>query len=352
MTLGNPYSIYYIDWLDNFSQTQYKSLSKKFDIQIVEMRDSMADVYRHCASISPTEYFFLLNGATDYTNFDFNYELLPWESQYLHVFGSGTWLGSKDHARRCGTDIKYIEAYPDLHFVKTDLSIPKQLLDIVYISNGEPLAEQNYQHLLKHAKAGNKIHRVDKVNGRTEAYQAAARVSNTPWFFAVFAKLEVNPAFDWTWLPDADSGPEHYVFNATNPINNLVYGHMAMIAYNKMLTLTTDTPGLDFTLSKPHKSIPLLSGTARYDQDPVVTWRTAFREVIKLRNFLKQDEDPDALYKIRCWESVGQGDYGLWSIHGADDANEYFDNCMGEHDRLKLTYEWTWLDQYFKTKYY
>ena len=351
MNLGIPYNVFYVDWLDQASQDQYKTLSEKYNAMKVPFLGNMADTYRHCAQLSSTEWFFLLNGSTDYSNFDFNYYLDPWQAQYLHVFGNGTWLGSKSHAARMDPNENYIEAFSDLHFVKADLKPTCNLLDIVYISNGEPLAEYHYQYLLKTVKTKNKIHRIDRINGRTEAYKAAATASTTPWFFTVFAKLEVNPAFDWTWLPEADAGPEHYVFLATNPVNNLCYGHMAMIAYNKMLTLETDSTGLDFTMSKPHRTIPVISGTARYDQNEIVTWRTAFREVIKLKEHLKYRQDPDASHKVHSWVSVGYGPYGEWSIRGADDAMEYFDQVQGNFEMLKLSYNWQWLDQYFKRKY-
>ena len=351
MNRGSPYSIYYIDWLDQHSTDQYSRLSKEFKVQRVDLLDNMADTYRYCASISPTPWFFLLNGLTDYTDFDFNYVIDPSQDRYMHVFGSGTWLGSKDHALRVDPKIKYIEAFPDLHFVETKLAPYHQLLDIVYISNGEPLAEYHYQFLTKTVKTGNKIHRIDRVNGRSEAYKAAARSSTTPWFFTVFAKLEVDPNFDWTWYPDYETGPEHYIFHAINPVNNLSYGHMAMIAYNKMLTLSTDQPGLDFTMSKPNRVVPLNSGIAKFNQDPIVTWRTAFREVLKLKSFLKDNEDPAAMIKIDAWLARGEGTYGEWSIRGADDAVEYFDICRGDPDRIKLSYEWAWLDGYFKRKY-
>ena len=42
--------------------------------------------------------------------------------------------------------------------------------------------------------------------------------------------------------------PKHYIFDAKNPVNGLVYGHQAMIAYNKKLTLDNYGYGLDFTL--------------------------------------------------------------------------------------------------------
>jgi hypothetical protein len=234
-------------------------------------------------------------------------------------------------------------------------------LDIVYISNGEPDAERWYEHLCNLLNRettpfprlwhNNTIKRVDKVNGRMAAYKAAAEASDTPWFFAVFAKLEVDAGFDWDWQPDYFQEPKHYIFNAKNPVNGLVYGHQAMIAYNKQLVLDTIESGLDFTLSKAHEVVPILSGVAHYDQDAWTTWRTAFREVIKLRHFTHVDTNVEAEFRLKKWLTVGNGEYGQWSIQGAQDAVEYYESVGGDYDQLMLSYEWSWLKLYYDTKY-
>ena len=66
-----------------------------------------------------------------------------------------------------------------------------QPLDIVYLSNGEPDAEEHWKQLQLFTNSSQVIHRVDGVKGRVAAYRAAANASTTPWFFAVFAKLQV-----------------------------------------------------------------------------------------------------------------------------------------------------------------
>ena len=230
-------------------------------------------------------------------------------------------------------------------------TLQDQPLDIVFISNGESNAEGNWL-LLKDALRGcrNQIHRVDGVNGRVAAYQAAARASTTPWFFAVFAKLEVVAAFPWMeWMPDRMQQPKHYIFHARNPVNRLEYGHMAMIAYNRELVLAnTAAPGLDFTLDQAHEVVPIVSGTAHYDSDPWMTWRTAFREVIKLRHSLPDVENE---YRLEQWLNVGHGVNGHWSTQGARDALEYYDAVGGDFAELRKSYEWQWLATYALLKH-
>jgi hypothetical protein len=217
-------------------------------------------------------------------------------------------------------------------------------LDIVFIDNNEPNAETNYNHLCDSAKLNwtNRLHRSSGVNGRVAAYCAAAELSTTPWFFAVFAKLQINWSFDWAWQPDRLQEPKHYIFHAKNPVNGLEYGHQAMIAYNRELVLNNSAPGLDFTLDQEHEVVPILSGVANYHYDAWTCWRTAFRECIKLKASLPDVENE---YRLSQWLTKDTTD-GQWSMKGAEDAIEYYNAVGGDFTELKKSYDWAWLASY------
>ena len=237
----------------------------------------------------------------------------------------------------------------DYPYIKTASRLAKSNpLDIVFLSNGEACADENYEHLLQITKGlPNRIVRVDGVKGRVQAYHAAAEASNTPWMLTVFAKLKVNAKFDFNWQPDRLQIPKHYMFLAKNPVNGLIYGHQGMIAYNKEMTLANEGHGLDFTLDSPHETIEILSGTAMYNTDAWSTWRTAFREVIKL----KKDGSEISLQRLDAWLTKGDGEFGSYSIDGAVDGIAYFDKVKGKVDKLRLSYEWDWLKKQFNKKY-
>jgi hypothetical protein len=232
---------------------------------------------------------------------------------------------------------------------RTHRMLKEQPLDIVFISNGEPNAKSNYlqmtMYLANESRYTNRVHVVEGVNGRVAAYHAAARASTTPWFFAVFAKLEVNQRFDWTWQPDRMQQPKHYIFHAGNPVNGLVYGHQAMIAYNRQLALENTGVGLDFTLDQAHEVVPIVSGTAMYAETPWMAWRTAFREALKLRASLPDVENE---YRLKVWlkEDSGTIANGHWSHKGAQDAVEFYEEVKGDPTELKKSYEWAWLATY------
>lgn len=242
---------------------------------------------------------------------------------------------------------KQVYDYP--HILKTQRHMfDDPPLDIVFISNGEVNADYNYEKLKFYAGNRNRVKRVDRVNGRVAAYHAAAEASNTPWFFAVFAKLEVAPEFDWSWQPDRLQQAKHYIFHARNPVNGLEYGHQAMIAYNKTLTLANQGTGLDFTLDSEHEVVPILSGTAHYHNDPWMCWRTAFRECIKLR----AATDVESEYRLKQWlKENNSDDYVKWSHIGAQDAVEYYESVDGDLSELRKSYDWAWLASYAFVKH-
>ena len=239
-------------------------------------------------------------------------------------------------------DFPFIVTHPELY-------VSDDLLDIVYISNGECDAERWYNHLLRcTAKDDNSpkqtIHRVTGKLVR-ETLLAAAKVSTTKWFFVVTAKLEVDPNFDFSWQPDYLQEPRHYMFNAKNPLNGLEYCHQSCVAYNKNLVLATGDSGAAVT--PKYDIIDVLSGVAHFNTDPQATWSTAFRECVKL----KAATDNASRDRLSVWTTVAEGEHAEWSLRGANDAVEYYDSAARDPQSLMLSFERKWLDKYYAAKY-
>jgi len=240
--------------------------------------------------------------------------------------------------------------YPYIN--KTQKHLIQELpLDIVFLSNGEDNADHNWERLKQVVPQHSQLHRINGIQGRVQSQHAAAAVCQTPFYFFVPAKLFVNDQFDWNWQPDRLQAPKHYIFNAKNPVTGLEYGHQAMVAYNKKLVLATTGTALDFTLEQAHEVVPILSGTAYYAQTPVSAWRTAFREVIKLRAGLP---DVESEYRLDRWLNFNNTNQHIvneeWSRLGAQDAMEYYDAVQGNFDQLCKSYEWSWLASYAMLK--
>jgi hypothetical protein len=246
-----------------------------------------------------------------------------------------------------------------VHYVKTQLydypwidKTQKHLhqekpLDVIFISNGEPMAEDNWKNLLELCP---RARRSDGVNGREAAYKAAAELSDTAWFFAVFAKTEVLPTFKFDFQPDRLQEPKHYIFHSRNPLNGLEYGAMNINLYNKQLTLDT-VPGLDFTLSALHTVVPVVASISRFNTDPWVTWRSSFREVLKLKLEVDNGAGAEIQHRLRVWCTRAEGDNAEHCLMGATDAIEYYNQVGGDYEKLKLSFDWAWLKEYYYSKY-
>jgi hypothetical protein len=329
-----------LEWYDvNFVDT---SVPRRPMPVIVHDFDSQAQAVQTHAWAGPLALF---------TNYDFvsgNLATVPlWRTETKTIVPLSQGATSVIVPKTAVGDIK-TQLYDYPYIDRTHRMLKEQPLDIVFISNGENEAEYLYQHLVN-AVGGNslvdgnyRIKRVENVKGRVAAYHAAAETSTTPWFFAVFAKLQVNKEFDWNWQPDRMQQAKHYIFHAKNPINGLVYGHQAMIAYNKELALANTGVGLDFTLDQAHEVVPILSGTANYYTNNWMCWRTAFREALKLKASLPDVENE---YRLEQWLTIDTG-AGSWSSKGAQDAVEFYEEVKGNPTELRKSYEWAWLASY------
>jgi hypothetical protein len=173
---------------------------------------------------------------------------------------------------------------------------------------------------------------------------AAAMMSETDYFFAVFPKIDIVDEFKFDFQPDRLKNPSHYIFDCYNEVIDCTYGHDGVILYNKKLVMETIKPGLDFTLSKPVTVVPILSAVNKLDETPLLAWRTAFREVIKLK---LQKPTVEGKYRLKKWTTLGKGDNAEWVNNGALDGVAYIE----EGNDPYMSYDFEWIKKYFEERY-
>ena len=262
-----------------------------------------------------------------------------WEDEKLYTWGKTNDIMLVPHRDN-------IEQFYDIdRRVHFDFDYEAKPMDIIFISYDEPSAEKRFNELkAKHPRA----QWCKGVYGQTLAYVTAATMSKTSYFFAVFPKLEIVDSFKFDFQPDRLKNPCHYIFNCRNPVNGLEYGHGSVLLYNKQLVFETTKPGLDFTLSKPHDIVPILSAINHFNETPWLAWRTAFREVLKL---CQAKPTVEGRYRLKKWCELGRGDNADWVQNGANDAKQYYEKYNDNHDKLMLSYDFEWLKQYYEAKY-
>lgn len=311
----------------------------KLDIPKVRVEDSIFDAVVNYLYSSKYVHFYVDKPTIDYQKILPNIEHNP----YLHIVN--------EYEAVVPSDVVYklydkLSDYAYVFYHRYPVKI--EPLDIIFFSNGESCAEDNYNHLLEITKnLPNKVHRIDRVVGRVKSQHAAANISTTPWYFLVNAKLRVRDDFDFNWQPDRMKSSRHYIFTCTNPVNELEYGHQAIVANNRILTLNTEVRGLDFTMDSLTEIVDINSGISMYNSSEYDTWRTAFREMIKLCT----NTDQDSIDRGAAWMNKGNGDFGNYSKMGARDAVDYYNSVDGNMEKLMLTYDWDWLNQYYQHKY-
>lgn len=337
--------------LEDFKTVNYVSVQpvNRYDVQTVRFsEETLPQVIEN--HVFSTNYALFLPDNYDGHVLTYTPNLWSGKDRSVHVLSDGAEfaLVPKDVKNYFNSQIY---DYPFIDNTKTNW-YESNPLDIVFISNGESMADVMWQKLNEYVlEKGftNRVVRVDKVNGRAAAYKAAAKASNTHWAFNVFAKLEIDNNFDFNWQPDRLQKPKHYIFHAKNPVNGLEYGHMACIAYNKNIVLNTNETGLDFTLAAEHEVVPMLSGVSHFNKDKTVAWRTSFRESLKLKYFAETNNDLVARERLDVWLNVAEGENDEIVLQGAKDAIKYYDSVDGKLDKLMLSFDWNWLDQYFKS---
>jgi hypothetical protein len=196
----------------------------------------------------------------------------------------------------------------------TSIKIPRTC-DIVFISNGESNAEENYQRLLVKAPSSSKVFRVDGVQGIFNAHQTAAKLVTTELFYVVDADAWILDSFEFN---DIDEYNSHFhlaqVYHSFNPVNELCYGYGAVKLFSKSAFDKTLTDYVDMTTTVGHKLIvvPTISNITKFNTDPFSSWRSAFRECAKLAsNAIDGQLSQETEYRLQTWMSKGTNEHVL-----------------------------------------
>lgn len=327
-----------LKFLRDYKDINYHAHSNLFQNWIPKTAFKLRNPYTSYYNTPPYYYKWLHNN--DLSDKDIpNFFPSFWEDEKLYSFGKTKDILLVPHKDN-------IEQFYDIErTVHYDHDYSVRPMDIIFISYDEPSAEKRYKELKE------KYPRVKwskGVQGQTLAYMAAANISETDYFFCVFPKLEIVDSFKFDFQPDRLKNPCHYIFHCKNPVNDLEYGHGAVLMYNKELVMKTKKPGLDFTLSQPHEVVPILSAVNYFNENPWLAWRTAFREVIKL---LQSTPTVEIKFRLKKWLELGVGKNADWVQKGAVDAKTYFEQHRNEYDKLMYSYDFEWLKKYYETRY-
>ena len=291
-------------------------------------------------------------------DFAFDYRVEKWDEEYIHVFLNQSVRDGICLFPKSATIIQK-EFDHRFYFNKKELDIvasnPKPY-DVVFISYNEPNADANYKKLkLKRPDAK----RVHGVKGIHNAHIAAAKLARTDMFWVVDADAELveNFNFETIYFPHYDAGnllEKHttvWVWRSKNPVNGLIYGYGGVKLLPTTLTLEMDTTTADMTtsISSKFKAVSRISNVTVFNTDEFSTWRSAFRECVKLASrVIDNTYDEDTEMRLMVWCSTGRNKpFGEYAIAGAKAGKEFGSKNVGNLIELIKINDFEWLKEKF-----
>ena len=222
------------------------------------------------------------------------------------------------------------------------------MYDIIFISYQEPYADINWEKLKSKFPTAKRVH---GVKGIHQAHIQAAKLCFTKMFWVVDADAEIVEDFKFDYVvPEWDLETVH-VWRSINPVNNLVYGYGGVKLLPRKLTINMDTSKTDMTtsISTLFKAMPEISNVTAFNTDPFNTWKSAFRECVKLSSkTIDRQDDVETQLRLEAWCTLNESaPYGKYAHLGAI-AGKYFglfwQNAPSELAKIN---DFEWLNEQF-----
>ena len=223
--------------------------------------------------------------------------------------------------------------------------------DIVFIHNNEPEAEENFNKV-KERFPRTKV--LSGVQGIHNAHIRAAKMCQTDYFWVVDGDAIIHDDFNFVYNDvKFYEQPTVRVFRSINPVNKLVYGHGGIKLLPRLATMRMSTDKVDMTtsISTLYEPVHIISNIHKFNTDEFSSWRTAFRECVKLSSqVIDRQQSSETLDRLFTWCSVGaEEQYGRETIRGALMGKLYGEANKNDSEKLKLINNYEWLhDEYTK----
>jgi hypothetical protein len=222
------------------------------------------------------------------------------------------------------------------------------MYDIVFISYQELNADENYKNLIDRFPTAKRIH---GVTGIHKAHVEAARISLTKMFWVVDGDSKILDDFNFDYKVEEKYLEHVHVWRSINPINGLVYGFGGIKLLPRDLTLYMDLTKPDMTTSISRHFIPVqqLSNITAFNTDPYNTWKSAFRECVKLSSkVIDRQKSKETEERLHAWCTLGvDKPFGEYSIRGAQAGCQYGTENKGDIEALKKINDFSWLKEQF-----
>jgi hypothetical protein len=223
------------------------------------------------------------------------------------------------------------------------------VFEIFFISYQESNADENWAKLKSKFPISQRIH---GVKGIHQAHIAAAKQSLTKMFYVVDGDSVIADDFNFNYEVNKLEKGHVHVWFSQNPVNGLVYGYGGVKLLPKLETINMDVtcPDMTTSISKHFKAIPTISNVTVFNTDPFNTWKSAFRECVKLSSkIIDRQKSEETLHRLNVWCTSGADrPFGQESIAGAIAGKEYGSANKDNLKALKNINDFDWLKEYYE----
>lgn len=318
--------------------------------------NSYKDYINACKEIDEDMFWMIYPDLIINEDFDFNFYIShhdQYNRQVHHVFKNNNYYdGISLVSKNVTISRKEFEYRFFAHKKEHDIVATKpKPYDIVFISYNEPNADDNYKLLCKKYPNAKRVH---GVKGIHQAHIKAAKIVDTEMFWVVDGDAQLIDGFDFDYQIahyDVDGKRTVHVWRSFNPINNLVYGYGGVKLLPTKLTKNMDVTKTDMTtsISNKFKGIESMSNTTSFNTDPFNTWKSAFRECVKLSSrIIDRQKDDETEFRLDAWCTRGEDkSFGKYAIAGAIAGREYGSKHSDNQLALAKINDFDWLESQF-----
>jgi hypothetical protein len=227
--------------------------------------------------------------------------------------------------------------------IDVQASVPAPF-DIVFISYNEVEADKNFANLQALYPSAKRVH---GVKGIHNAHIEAAKLVSTPMFWVVDADAEIVEDFKFDYQVQVHNYNSVLVWRSKNPINGLEYGYGGVKLLPTQLTLDMNTASVDMTTSISSKftAVDQVSNITAFNTDAFSTWRSAFRECVKLSSkVITRQDHQETTERLTVWLTFNPNvPFGQEAAQGAYDGREYGRKNASNPEALAKINDFNWL---------
>lgn len=340
--------IFFIDYGTLWSRKNWRYIHNKYAHarRIPWQKENLFETFEKFSKLSFSKKFWVIDGNVKLLpTFKLNKNMPEWDEEYIY-----SWKIFAGNKLTPGGVYYLSKKYKNFKYLKNLVGYRVDNFDIFFISYNEEYADQNWKTLsnkFPYAK------RINGIKGIHNAHVEAARQAATEMFWVVDADALIVENFDFSYRPRIWDFDQVHVWRSKNPINDLIYGYGGVKLLPTTLTLNMNTSSVDMTTSISLKFKPMkqVSNITLFNTDEWSTWRSAFRECVKLAGkAINGEVDNESTKRLDAWCTKGfDSPFGKWAIAGAQSGRKYGLDNAGNSEALRKINDFTWLHEKFLT---